>query len=426
MNNFCPECGSERIENSKYCINCGYKFPVENNQYSNEDNFEPNYDVDYNNNYNENNNNFNYNGDNSHVDDNSICPHCSSQLNTYTKTGFLSGGTYHNCPNCGLEFREDNTNLTLTNAHEGTRARNKYLYKSFTIGEWQNIFSDNLSNSEINEIYEYKNNGFSSIDCPLCHNRLNIYEKDGLFSDSIILMCNTCKTSFKQENNLYKFINTAITNTPLWNYYNQPLTMEEWDRITEGGLSNGEIEQAQREELARIRDSDIQVFMDTLSTDNPMLPQINSVGLLLKKNEHPILELENITLQEPRAVRVSRGGYGGTSIRIAKGITLHTGGTRGRSESHDEIRNIDNGKLLITNKRIMFLGSNRTTNIDINKIVSIEDYLDGIKIQRSNKQKPEYFIGVDNNSITINIEGRQHNVLFNGEMIREIIIGRLN
>lgn len=157
-----------------------------------------------------------------------------------------------------------------------------------------------------------------------------------------------------------------------------------------------------------------------------MLPQINSVGLLLKKNEHPILELENITLQEPRAVRVSRGGYGGTSIRIAKGITLHTGGTRGRSESHDEIRNIDNGKLLITNKRIMFLGSNRTTNIDINKIVSIEDYLDGIKIQRSNKQKPEYFIGVDNNSITINIEGRQHNVLFNGEMIREIIIGRLN
>lgn len=239
-------------------------------------------------------------------------------------------------------------------------------------------------------------------------------------------MCNTCKTSFKQENNLYKFINTAITNTPLWNYYNQPLTMEEWDRITEGGLSNGEIEQAQREELARIRDSDIQVFMDTLSTDNPMLPQINSVDLLLKKNEYPILELENITLQEPRAVRVSRGGYGGTSIRIAKGITLHTGGTRGRSESHDEIRNIDNGKLLITNKRIMFLGSNRTTNIDINKIVSIEDYLDGIKIQRSNKQKPEYFIGVDNNSITINIEGRQHNVLFNGEMIREIIIGRLN
>ena len=86
MNNFCPECGSERIENSKYCINCGYKFPVENNQYSNEDNFEPNYDVDYNNNYNENNNTFNYNGDNSHVDDNSICPHCSSQLNTYTKT----------------------------------------------------------------------------------------------------------------------------------------------------------------------------------------------------------------------------------------------------------------------------------------------------------------------------------------------------
>ena len=98
-------------------------------------------------------------------------------------------GTYHNCPNCGLEFREDNTNLTLTNAHEGTRARNKYLYKSFTIGEWQNIFSDNLSNSEINEIYEYKNNGFSSIDCPLCHNRLNIYEKDGLFYQEVEITC---------------------------------------------------------------------------------------------------------------------------------------------------------------------------------------------------------------------------------------------
>lgn len=438
MNNFCPECGSQRIENSKYCINCGYKFPVDNqdtynqdvnnNQDANNNQNANNNQTDFEINYNTDNNNYDYNtnNNNSFTSDSNSCPYCNTQMNSFTKSGFLSGGNYQSCPNCGLEFRENGNERILTNANEGTRAKARYLNNSFTLSKWSEIFSNNLSDKELEEISKYIPKGYSNLNCPVCNNTLNIYEKDGFLLDSTIFACDTCKTSFEQVNDSFRFFNTAITDTPLWNYYNDLLTMDEWSRIAKGGKSNNELAQEQQEELARYKNQDLQVFLDSLSTNNPMLPAVNSVGIMLKNNEYPVLELNNITLQEPRAVRVSKGGYGGTSIRIAKGITLHTGGTRGQSESHDEIRNIDVGDLLITNKRVIFLGSNRTTNIDINKIVSIEDYSDGIKIQRSNKQKPEYFIGVNNNALTVNIEGREHNITFNGTMIREVIVGRLN
>ena len=144
------------------------------------------------------------------------------------------------------------------------------------------------------------------------------------YLDSMIFACDVCKTSFEQVTDSFRFFNTAITDTPLWNYYNELLTMDESSRIAKGGKSNNELAQEQQEGLIRYKNQDLQVFLDSLSTNNPMLSAVNSVGIMLKNNKYPILELNNITLQEPRAVRVSRGGYGGTSIRIAKGITLHT------------------------------------------------------------------------------------------------------
>ena len=118
MNNFCPECRSQRIENSKYCINCGYKFPVDNQDVNNnQTDFEINYNTE-NNNY-----DYNTNNNNSFTSDSNSCPYCSIQMNSFTKSGFLSGGNYQSCPNCGLEFQGNGNERILTNANEGTHAK---------------------------------------------------------------------------------------------------------------------------------------------------------------------------------------------------------------------------------------------------------------------------------------------------------------
>jgi hypothetical protein len=38
------------------------------------------------------------------------------------------------------------------------------------------------------------------------------------------------------------------------------------------------------------------------------------------------------------------------NLRVAKGVSFRLGGASARSESHDEIRVIDQGSLILTNK----------------------------------------------------------------------------
>jgi hypothetical protein len=90
------------------------------------------------------------------------------------------------------------------------------------------------------------------------------------------------------------------------------------------------------------------------------------------------------------------------------------GGVSARSESHDELRDIDNGTLVFTNKRMVFIGSKRTTTINLNKIVALKPYRDGIVSQRENKQKTEYFTGTDKNTITLTIEARKYSLPVQG------------
>ncbi len=135
--------------------------------------------------------------------------------------------------------------------------------------------------------------------------------------------------------------------------------------------------------------------------------------------------MNNISLQEPRSVRQTRAAYGGPTIRVAKGVSFRMGGAAARSESHEEIKVIDQGSLILTNKRMVFIGSKRTTNIDLKKIMAITSYRDGIESQRDNKQKAEYFTGTDKNNMTFTVKGRQRNMPINGVVLKAAIEGAI-
>ena len=109
-------------------------------------------------------------------------------------------------------------------------------------------------------------------------------------------------------------------------------------------------------------------------------------NIFLENRESAYLE-ESVQMLETRAVRKSRGGFGG--LRIARGITV--GRYSGTSESHQEWRAIDSGKLTITNKRIVFDGQDGNKIIPISKIISVVTRDKDIQLSIADKAKDVCF-----------------------------------
>jgi hypothetical protein len=83
-----------------------------------------------------------------------------------------------------------------------------------------------------------------------------------------------------------------------------------------------------------------------------------------------------------------------------KGVSLRVGASQGHAESHDELRLVDQGDFVITNKRVIFCGSKRTVTIDFDQIVGTGTYEDGLRINREHRDRP-FIFGFDANLSTL-------------------------
>jgi hypothetical protein len=111
--------------------------------------------------------------------------------------------------------------------------------------------------------------------------------------------------------------------------------------------------------------------------------------IALQRNEKCHLVIQNVNWYELRSVRqrLSYSGYS-TSFKVAKGFYLRSGSYKPRSYSTDEIKLIDNGTLYLTNKRIIFTGLKKNSNIKLDKILSITPYSDGLEIDKETGKSP--------------------------------------
>lgn len=121
---------------------------------------------------------------------------------------------------------------------------------------------------------------------------------------------------------------------------------------------------------------------------NKKIPTINT-SLILKKDEEAYLE-DAVKLYEIRSASKSDRLYAGG--RIMKGVYL--GGSTGISRKFDELREIDSGKLVLTNKRIIFDGHFNNRIMDLEKIISIELYDDGFEIATEDKRQSQLYGGI--------------------------------
>lgn len=109
----------------------------------------------------------------------------------------------------------------------------------------------------------------------------------------------------------------------------------------------------------------------------PVVP----VAVVLRQGEMGIFQ-EASTLYETRAYRLYGGG--GTRIR-----GIYVGG--GASESHQRLREIDSGNLVLTNQRLIFNGSTENRAVILRDILSASAWSDSVEISSSRKQKNQIY-----------------------------------
>lgn len=301
---------------------------------------------------------------------------------------------------------------------------------------YKKINENKSHHKEISEPQETDQEGFLEDLCPNCKEaKLKKKNHKGSFGLTMVqtLECNDCGAVFQKKGNKYKLSNIIDKNCPIWNkYHDKTLNEEEWIRIRNGGFSDREQQKIDKEKSLQLKkeaeiqqQKDYEEFVTNLQNGSLNITTTDSCPVILKKNEELSFILGNISLFEPRSIRKTVGGYAGPTIRVAKGVSFRMGRVAAQSESHEELRNIDIGSLVLTNKRLIFVGNKRTTNIQLNKIIAIEAYNDGIVSQRENKQKTEHFSGTDNNTLNFNISGRSYSIPFNGLTVKAAIIGKI-
>jgi hypothetical protein len=121
--------------------------------------------------------------------------------------------------------------------------------------------------------------------------------------------------------------------------------------------------------------------------ENGDLP-VKQVEINLQKNEKCYYS-SYAEWYENRTV-TKRINYSGPSyrIKIMKGLYYRVGSIKPRRITMEQLQQIDLGVVYITNKRIIFMGNKKNTNILFSKILFIVPYHDGIEIEKSTGKSP--------------------------------------
>jgi hypothetical protein len=80
------------------------------------------------------------------------------------------------------------------------------------------------------------------------------------------------------------------------------------------------------------------------------------------------------SLHEIQTVGFS-AGTSGVSVRVAKGITLRSSGTKGKAVK--DLVTVASGELVVTDQRIIFAGDNKSLSIGLENLLQVTPHTDG-------------------------------------------------
>lgn len=119
-------------------------------------------------------------------------------------------------------------------------------------------------------------------------------------------------------------------------------------------------------------------------------------GLNLQKGEVLIWAFPGTEYLEDRERREMVGVSQGVSVRLVKGVYYRVGAFKGRPVVRQERVNLGMGTLYVTTKHVYFSGSQKSLRVPYSKIVSYQQYSDGIGLVRdAATAKPQIFVTND-------------------------------
>ncbi len=84
-----------------------------------------------------------------------------------------------------------------------------------------------------------------------------------------------------------------------------------------------------------------------------------------------------------RRQRVGAGHAGPTMrVKIANGVYWRAGALNLKPVTCDALVQIDTGRVFLTNKRLLFMGTKKNTSIQPNRILDITKHSDGVGIEK--------------------------------------------
>ncbi len=116
------------------------------------------------------------------------------------------------------------------------------------------------------------------------------------------------------------------------------------------------------------------------------LPHVSTSAVLTKPGEivHALMAVQ---LMKEVAVREMRGGSSGVSVHVAKGVSYRVGQFRAHSVVvGSELQVQDGGNLALTSQRAVFLGSQKTLEFRYDRLIGMEQFRDGLRLNVSNRQ----------------------------------------
>ena len=176
-------------------------------------------------------------------------------------------------------------------------------------------------------------------------------------------------------------------------------------RAAYAALGDDILEADEEEHIAHMLDRLGLTFEDLRASDADLwtdlvVARINAGRLPIESNPLAVLRRDEVahgafavTLMKEVAVRQWQGGSSGVSVPIGFGMRYRTSTSRGRSVVvGSQLIVASTGTLTVTSTRTLFTGSTKTLEFRHDKLVGMEEFTDGLRLNVSNRQTASLFI----------------------------------
>lgn len=99
------------------------------------------------------------------------------------------------------------------------------------------------------------------------------------------------------------------------------------------------------------------------------IPRLNGNPIILQQDEEPYFVINVFTTKEKTVAHRIKGSSAGVSFRVAKGVTLRTGGSQGRIVRETKQTVDTKGEFIVTNQRVIYKNNKRNIEIPIGRIL---------------------------------------------------------